>query len=173
MKIKSIKGVGVLLGTLFLVMACQKDDICPGTTATTPMLIVRFYNFDKPSELKPVVGLNLLAKGRTDSLFVTEKSVDSIAIPLKSFQNTTEYQLIKYVGKEPTGVEVPPNADLLKFSYSPTEEFISKACGFKTEFLDFQVIKVKESGQNNWIKNIVVQQTTINDETSAHLLIYH
>lgn len=170
---KIFKGIGLLFGLLFLILSCQKDDICAETTPTTPMLIVRFYDFDNPSELKPVVGLNIIAKSSSDSLYVGERTTDSIAIPLKTFQNTTTYSFIKFLGEETTGGRVPPNADVLKFSYVPTEEFISKACGFKTEYLDFQALSVKESGTGNWIKDVVIEQTVINNETRAHLTIYH
>lgn len=158
--------VGVL--SLLLLNGCQKDDICASTTPTTPMLIVRFYDFDNPSELKPVQGLNLIAEGRKDSLFVQEKTIDSIAIPLKTFQNTTKYQFIRNVGND--GL---PNSDQLNFSYFPNEVYVSKACGFKTEYLDLQVVKVSEPGNENWIKNIVVKQTIIDNETRAHLYIFH
>lgn len=165
-KKKGIIGFGFLL--LLVFGGCQKDDICPASTPTTPKLVIRFYNFDNPSEPKPVLGLNLIADGQSDSLFVDEKTVDSIAIPLKTFQNTTNYQLIRNVDGEGF-----PNSDRLNFSYFPNEVYVSKACGFKTEYLDFQVIRVSETGDGNWIKNIVVEQTTIDNESRAHLSIFH
>lgn len=163
---------GFVVFVSLLLSACQKDDICPEATATTPMLIIRFYDFNDPSELKPVQGLNLIAEGSVDSLFTTERTVDSIAIPLKTFQNTTEYQFIKNVGDEGEN-ELPVNSDQLNFSYFPNEEFVSKACGFRVEFLDFLATRVSETGSGNWIKNIVVQQTSLNDQTRAHLFIFH
>lgn len=160
-----------LFGLLLLVLllnGCQKDDICAEATPTTPLLVIRFYDFNNPSELKPVQGLNLIAEGRTDSLFVEERTIDSIAIPLKTFQNTTNYQFIRNVGHEGA-----PNSDQLNFSYFSNQIYVSKACGFKAEYLDLQVLKVSEPGNENWIKNVVVLQTIIEDETRAHLYIFH
>lgn len=171
---KSGKGFILLGGLVFLSLlnACQKDDICPASTPTTPKLVIRFYSYEDPTKLKQVVGLNLIAEGQTDSLFIDETTTDSIAIPLKTFQNITHYQLIRNVGDEGVN-EVAPNADELHFSYFPNEVYVSKACGFKTEYLDLQVVKVAEPGNGNWIKNIVVEQTIIDNETSAHISIFH
>ncbi len=155
-----------------LASSCQKDDICPANAETTPMLVIRFYNFENSSELKKVVGLNLIAEGETDSLFTTKQTTDSIAIPLKTFQNYTHYQFIIHLGEEPND-QLPSNSDTVEFSYFPKEEYLSKACGFKIDFLDFHALKVAEPTGGNWIKNIVVEQTTIEDETSAHLSIFH
>lgn len=161
-----------LLLISILAISCQKDDICPASAETTPMLIIRFYDYENPLSLKKVVGLNLIAKGQIDSLFTSEQTTDSIAIPLKTFQNFTRYQFIINLGEEPN-IELPTNSDTLQFSYFPKEEYLSKACGFKTNFLDFQALKVAEPQNGNWIKNLVIEQTLIEDETSAHLSIFH
>lgn len=151
--------------------ACQKDDICPETTPTTPLLIIRFYDFDNPSELKPAPRLNLIAEGRTDSLFTAEETTDSIAIPLKTFQNSTQYQFIINVDEE--GEEdIPANSDVVNFFYATNEVYVSQACGFKTEYLDLQANRVSEP-DGNWIKDIEVEKTIIDNETSAHISILH
>ena len=155
-----------------LLAACQKDDICPETAETTPLLIIRFYDFEDNSKLKNATGLNLIAEGQTDSLFTEAQTTDSIAIPLKTFQNYTHYQFIVHSDEDPDD-EFPPNSDRLEFSYFPKEEYVSKACGFKTNFLDFHALKVAEPNDENWIKNIVVEQTTIENETRAHLSVFH
>lgn len=155
-----------------LAVSCQKDDICPASAETTPNLIIRFYDFEDQTEPKKVVGFNVIAEGQTDTLFTTPQTTDSIAIPLKTFQNYTHYQFMVHLGEE-SDTEVPTNSDMLEFSYFPKEEYLSKACGFKTEFLDFQALKVSESNGENWIKNIVVEQNIIENETRAHLSIYH
>ncbi|HET8838293.1 MAG TPA: DUF6452 family protein [Flavobacteriaceae bacterium] len=155
-----------------LAVSCQKDDICPETAETTPMLIIRFYDFEDQTKLKKAIGLNLIAEGQTDSLFTDAQTTDSIAIPLKTFQNYTHYQFIVHIGEEPN-TQLPTNADTLQFSYFPEEEYLNKACGFKTEFLDFNALKVSEPNGENWIKNIIVEQTKIENETGAHLSIFH
>lgn len=162
-----------LLVILSTTNSCQKDDICPEATPTTPLLIIRFYDFNDPDDLKPVPRLNLIAEGKTDSLFVNEQTTDSIAIPLKTFQNSTEYQLIINVGEE-SEEEIPANSDVVNFTYAVNEVYVSKACGFKTEYLDLQAARETETpATDNWIKNIQVEQTLINNEIRAHLYIYH
>lgn len=155
-----------------IIIGCQKDDICPESTQTTPLLVITFYDADNPSDLKEVEGFNLIAEGRKDSLYASPQTTDSIAIPLKTFQDYTRYKFIIYSGEEPEG-EIPANADEVEFGYFPNEVYVSKACGFKTEFLDLQAVVADENPGENWIEDIVVERTTIKDETRAHVIILH
>src|SRR5690606_5901128 len=92
-----------LLAIVFstIIIGCQKDDICPESTQTTPLLVITFYDADNPSDLKEVEGFNLIAEGQADSLFATPQTTDSIAIPLKTFQDYTRYKFIVFSGDEP------------------------------------------------------------------------
>ena len=54
----------VLLVIGFTTNSCQRDDICPESTATTPKLIITFYDINvTPTELKDVPSLSITAVG--------------------------------------------------------------------------------------------------------------
>lgn len=138
----------------FTLINCEKDDICIETT--TPKLIVVFYNNEIPSTKKLVTSLTVSA----DSLgnIYENKSLDSIAIPLDLTQNNTLYIL-----KSGTII------DSINFTYDRKDVFVSRSCGYKTIFENLQI----ESRTANWIKNDTLKNTTIENETAAHLSIFH
>lgn len=144
----------IILITAFL--SCEKDDIC--IDAITPNLIIRFYNDTLPTELKSV---------ELDSIWVINKdklsaykgvTTDSIAIPLDFTKDTTKYII------ENNSVK-----DTIEFSYSRSDVFVSRSCGYKTIFENLQI----NNNTNNWIKSITINNTTISDEKAAHINIYH
>ena len=138
----------------FTLINCEKDDICIETT--TPKLIIVFYNDTIPVTKKVVTSLTVSA----DSLgnIYENQSVDSIAIPLDLTQNNTLYIL-----KSGTII------DSINFTYDRKDVFVSRSCGYKTIFENLQI----ESRTANWIKNDTLKNTTIENETAAHLSIFH
>ena len=58
--------------------SCEKDDIC--LEATTPMLVIRFYDINNPENVKSVNSLTVWAINK-DSIY-ENKAIDSIVIPL-------------------------------------------------------------------------------------------
>lgn len=169
---KTFYSILILLLFTAGISSCQKDDICPDSSQTTALLIIGFYDADNPSEPKEVVGFNLIAEGVFDSLYASPQTTDSIAIPLKTFQAFTRYKFMINLEEEENN-PVPTNVDEVEFGYFPNEVYVSKACGFKTEFLDIQAVVQQENPGENWIKDIVVERTTVKDETRAHITILH
>ena len=45
---------------LIVILSCEKDDICPETTQTTPRLVIEFYDLTNPDVLLQVPGLYAL-----------------------------------------------------------------------------------------------------------------
>ena len=72
-----------------LLGSCQKDDFC--IDATTPQLIIRFYDNDEPTEYKSTTGLYVWAN-ELDTIY-NNISTDSIAIPLNPSLDFTVYHL--------------------------------------------------------------------------------
>ncbi|MFA5298724.1 MAG: DUF6452 family protein [Lutibacter sp.] len=148
------KYITLLIILSFTLINCEKDDIC--VEAITPKLIVVFYNDSIPANKKAVDSLTVWAE---DNVNVYEnKSGDSIAIPLDLTQNSTTYQL-----------KVGTKIDTLNFTYDRKDVFVSRSCGYKTIFENFKI----ESRTANWIKNDTIKTTTIDNETAAHITIYH
>jgi len=139
---------------LFTFLSCEKDDICVETT--TPNLIIKFYDNDDSTAIKQITGLTVWADSK-DSIYV-DKSLDSISIPLNLNENFTKYI-----------VESNNIKDTIKFTYNRNDIFVSRSCGYKTIFENFQI----ESNTSNWIKNISIINSTIDNEKAAHIYIFH
>ncbi len=138
----------------FTLVNCEKDDICIETT--TPKLIVVFYNNEIPDAKKVVASLTVSVDGKGN--VYDNKSLDSIAIPLDLTQNSTLYKF-----------KSGAITDSILFTYNRKDVFVSRSCGYKTIFENLQI----ESRSSNWIKNDIIKNTTIDNETAAHLTIFH
>ncbi len=146
----------VLIGSLIGLSACRKDDIC--TEPATPKLGVGFYDESQPDEKKAVAHLTLVALPVLDTL-ITDKTIDSIAIPLNVNADNCRFIL-----------QQDTNKDTLVFQYQIERVFVSKACGYKAIFHQLQVALVPDN--NNWIKQIELLKNEILEDT-IHLKILH
>ena len=149
--------------------SCEKDDICEATTATTPKLIIEFYDILNPLVKKNITNLALKEINSTASLIFNGTS--KIQIPLKTNQDLTKYCFIL----NSTDVAIK-NEDFLLFNYSRQTVFVSRACGFKTNFtLDSTLpfIKTETSIPDGyWIQNVVIIKSNITNENEIHAKIY-
>ncbi|NJY63725.1 hypothetical protein HC174_13325 [Salinimicrobium sp. CDJ15-81-2] len=148
----------------FLLMGCQKDDICPAGTATTPLLVIEFYDSQDPTGLKAVQDLVVQASGMEEIYFGPE-TTNSISIPLRTDQNFTDYTFTYNSDGE------DENEDIVTFRYSPNPEYINRACGFR---INYSNIDVSVQGEdNNWILSTLILQQNIENETEAHISFTH
>jgi hypothetical protein len=145
----------LIIGITFItIISCEKDNIC--IDPITPNLTIRFYNFDDPTVIKPVNLLTVWADGK-DSIY-TRETLDSIAIPLNINDDFTLYKFA-------TGNTI----DNVNFDYLRSNIYVGRSCGYKTIFEDFGVTNYSE----NWIKNIEIINTIIENDTIAAVHIYH
>lgn len=169
--------------TLSLLLAvsfwnCEKDDICASGTPVTPRVIIEFYDAANPTVLKNVTNLRVEEFGTNRGVVFNEAlddenearyltSGNKIAIPLKTFVNISDFDFKFNYG------DTSVNNDVIKFNYERVDEYISRACGFKTLFYldDTNPIELTVDG-NNWIQNIVVTQPNIENENEVHVKIY-
>ena len=135
-------------------ISCEQDSIC--IDPTTPNLVIRFYDFDNRSETKSVLLDSVWAENK--GLYIINQSADSIAVPLDLNENLTLYNL-------------GSNAlvDQIKFNYTRKDIFVGRACGYKTIYEDLNI----ESTENNWIKEIEIINTLIDNDTAAQVYIFH
>ncbi len=172
----------LILLILISVFACEKDDICPEATATTPQLIVRFYDITTPEDTKPVT--NLLVYGIDDNsepVFFKDINIgtkDSIAIPLRTDINTTKLVLHSEYSVDDNGTPdddsddiVLGNPDAVDISYTRDNKYVSRACGYKATYTNLGAALIADS--DNWITNITIENNTIDNENAAHINIYH
>lgn len=148
--------------------SCEKDDICAADTPTTPQLVIEFFNEVTNASLS-VSKLKIIDTETSNQLGVYNEA--KIKIPLKTDVDITKYSFTINSGSTIVGAE---NTDKLEFNYSRNNIFISRACGFKTNFiLNNPSILVKESlVTSEWIKKIIITKSNILNENETHIKIF-
>ena len=160
----------------FTFYSCEKDDICDANTLTTPRLVIEFYNFSNPSILKNFTNLKVVAVGMTDGVVINGGAItngNKISIPLKTNENSTSYSFTLNSGNSNPALV---NEDIIKFDYLTQELFVSRACGYKTNFILDPVNPYTHSdgaaADQKWIKFISVEKSNIVNENEAHIKIF-
>lgn len=160
--------------------SCEKDDICAEDTITTPRLVIEFYDATDTATLKNVTNLRIEEAGTGVGVVLNSSlSADNdaryisngnkVEIPLKTFDDTTQFDFkFDYDNSE--------NNDVITFNYTRQDIYISRACGYKTNFtLDDTNGVVVTTDSDNWISTTVspsIQQPNINNEDEIHVKIY-
>ncbi len=147
----------LLIPVLFSLISCEKDDVC--LSPTTPKLLITFNDFSSVDDRLSVNDLSVIALPNNDTIYKAQTK-DSIAIPLDVNANTCKYVLSE-----------GSNHDTLQMQYQREDVFVSKACGYKTLFHNFQISKITDN--NNWILDIQPLQSDIIDEKLAHVKVLH
>ena len=151
----------ILSFVTLLVSSCEKDDFC--IDPITPNMIIRFYDATNPTETKSVSNLSVQPEGYDD--IYSNVSIDSLLLPLDVMSNEIIYNLTS-----------EGNQDILTITYEVEEEFVSRSCGFKAIFRN---VVVTSEPSNEWILGLTesgnnsVTISTIEDESAAHVQIYH
>ena len=178
-----MKKISVLILLLLLTtVSCEKDDICAETTATTPKLILRFYDITSQDETKSATGLRITGFDvNNDEVGISNLNVtttDSINLPLRTDANSTKFTFHKDYAIDNNGTPedisddiVLGNPDIVTLNYTREDVFVSRACGFKTIFKDL-TLSVEDDG-DKWIINSEIINSTIEKNTSAHVKIFH
>ena len=147
-----------------LFSACEKDDIC--LLPTTPKLVLRFYDAANPTTVKKVERLYIWADGKDTISNYKNVSLDSVSIPLNVNTTQTIYHFKMNTIDGNTANDI---TDIFTIDYTTTEEYVSRSCGFKTIFNNVTI-----TSTNGWIQSYTpTSLTTINNETNAHVKIFH
>jgi hypothetical protein len=149
------KIIGFLFLMVVIISSCEKDDFCT-QNPVTPKLILAFYNTDSRNDLKTIEQLYVWAEGKEDSLLVNV-SQDSIFIPLNVNSNQTVYNLSKDNVVEQFTID-----------YTPENRYVSRSCGYKIIFNDLTF-----STTNNWVTDFTAIETSLENQDSAHVQIFH
>ena len=160
--------------TLSLLLAvsfwnCEKDDICAEGTPVTPRLIIEFYDAANPTVLKSVTNLGVIEPTFTEGFGFT--GVNKIQVPLRTTVDVTTLNFIQNGSDTDSSND---NIDAITFNYERVDEYISRACGFKTLFYLNETggINLINDG-NNWLKSTLLITPNILNENETHLKIYH
>ena len=96
-----------------------------------------------------------------------------MSIPLKTDADVTSFSFVLNFGNSNTALI---NEDILKFNYSRTDIFVSRACGFKTEFTLDPITPFVHTdaavADEKWIQYIAVKNSIIDNENETHLEIF-
>ena len=149
--------------------ACEKDDIC--VDGDTPLLVIRFYNATDTASTKNVTTLRVKGLGQSSNVdtFADRSTADSLSIPLRPDSPNTTYLLIANSADEEE-VEIG-NTDTLTINHQTKEVFVSRACGFIANYENITPDLTTDS--DNWINNIEVVSSTVENSETAHVKIFH
>ncbi len=158
-----------------LSISCERDDICPESTPTTPSLIIDVFDFESQENKKSIFGLLVGGVDRQDILpGYNIVPTNKLVLPLDTKTNKTQYNLIKEAELDEDGNLKSGNIDVITINYSVTPIFVSKACGYKYIFENV-TIQFDNTDTDPWI----LSQTSLNpnqsveDETTTHFNIFH
>lgn len=152
--------------------SCEKDDICDAATATTPRLVIDFYDINNTTPtLKSVSNLGIVAPPLTTG--ISFNGVTRIYVPLKTTEDTTTMYFIQNGADTDTTND---NTDILTFNYTRNVVYISRACGYKTLFnlnSPSGIVQTEPvTPDGTWIKNIVIVKPNLETENEVHVQIY-
>lgn len=170
--IKAIFGIFILS---LILASCQRDDICPASTITTPRVRISFFDFEDRDIPKPPINLLIKIADTTSPDSDNRLNVSDISLPLRTNSNFTEYDFILNAAvPDSTGIDTIGNTDRIQFSYIRDLIYINRACGYKVNYIDLdaELIPVEESN-SNWIREINIVQDTIANEIDPHIFIYY
>ena len=137
--------------------SCERDDIC--IDDITPHLIIRFYDVTDTTLVKSVNQLSVKLLD-IEANYLSNSTTDSIALPLISSADVTRFVLTNET-----------NSDTITVNYIPEAVFVGRSCGFKSIFNDLALQRTDDG--DNWIQSFKIITQQVENETSAHVKIFH
>ena len=172
-----MKKIKLILLTLCCIslLTCERDDLCPETTPTTPSLVIGFFNNALPENPKTVNDLYVIGLDNDNVLpGYSVVDVDELILPLRTDQNSTTFTLISDTVLDTDGFVTSGNSDTVTITYETEDVYVSRACGYKTIFNNV-IVAIDGGTDGNWI--ILAQpendNLTIEDETTTHYYFNH
>ena len=96
----------------------------------------------------------------SDTLFDGETSIDSLYLPLDTQNTTVTYHF--------SILDSLDSSETMVINYTVEDEYVSKACGFKSIFKDFTYTITN----NDWVSDSEQIETEIINENQAHVKIF-
>ncbi|MDD7887012.1 DUF6452 family protein [Flavivirga sp. 57AJ16] len=164
--------------------SCERDDICPDSTPTTPRLIIDLLDVNNADNKKRVFDLVAAGVGVADDAILADYSfvdTDHLVLPLRTDENSTQYRLIKEASINDNGTPddasddfIDGNYDLITINYSREEVYVSRACGYKTIFKNV-TLNLDASDTDPWIisRQPITDNPSVENETTAHFTMSH
>lgn len=164
-----------------ITISCERDDICPESTPTTPRLVIDLYDFSNQESRKNAFNLVVSGVDNDDALpgyvLVT---ADDLILPLRTDQNSTSYRVHKDytiddndTPDDPDDDIIGGNQDVITINYTREVVYVSRACGYRTIF-DNVEITILDDG-DNWLlsRTNLTNNEPIENENATHFNIFH
>jgi len=176
-----MKKIFAIIFLITVVSNCERDDICPENTPTTPSLIIGLYDISLQESPKNVFKLRVQGVDNTSVLEGYDVvTTDKIVLPLKTDAQSTQFKLHIDYEYDDNGTPsdtsddiILGNEDIITITYATEQIYVSRACGYKTVFRNVAVLR--ETDDDNWIQLIqsVNDNQSVEDETAEHFKIFH
>ncbi|WP_100615904.1 DUF6452 family protein [Confluentibacter citreus] len=163
-----------------ITISCERDDICPESTPTTPKLIIEFYDSANPENVKFVPLIRVQGINNDEVLEgYNAANVQKLELPLRIDTTATQYKLHRDYSINNNGTPDDPsddfangNEDIITIKYTTEQVFVSRACGYKTVFKNVSL--TIEDDTNKWIlsRQSVTDNQSVEDETTAHFYLF-
>ncbi len=164
--------------------SCERDDLCPDTTATTPKLVIESFDISNQEDSKNIFDLRIVGLDREDPLTVvlagTESEINydgsgdfsTVYLPLRTDADETVYRLIQEYAEDSEGNQTEGNEDTITISYDREDVYVSRACGFKTVFRNVTISRASDGDE--WITLIQAtnENQSVEDESEAHFNLF-
>lgn len=173
--------IPIIVLAISMTISCERDDICPESTPTTPRLIIDFYDVSIQEDSKNVFDLVVSGVDNDDILegfaFV---DTGNIVLPLKTDEDSTQYVLVKNASINDNATPddneddfIEGNYDTITINYTRELLFVSRACGYKTIFNNVTISIVDDA--DNWIlsRESINDNQSVEDETTTHFNLFH
>lgn len=155
-----------------ILAGCQKDDLCTIDQPTSPRMVIVFKDAINPTVVKPVVNLQIKEIGSADFVSLDFEgstllaAADTIYLPLRNAGQLTSYNF--YTDEGGT-----VNIDNFDFTYNPKEVYVSRACGFKTDYENLALLRNEENPTNYWTAGGAIIDNSITNSNEVHVEIRH
>ena len=162
----------ILTISFLIIISCEKDDICPDSTQTTPQLVVTFYDALDPQQSKIVESLAVYAIKDSELILIENingVNTDSIAVPLRNDIGASNFRFIRNYSVE--NDIIFGDFSHIYIDYEMTDVFISRACGFITNYSLLSILNDNYAG--TWITESEIVNPVVTNENQAHVKILH
>ena len=161
----------LFLSLLLWLAGCENDDIC-ADEVLTPRLIIRVHDKTTPRRTKTVNNLLVMGKDR-HQIIATSASTDSIVLPLKLLSNETSFLLAKDAVIDSLGFLVRGSLNELKITATPSQEFLSKGCGYRVTYDGLTATSSPVDGYTSWVERVHVLFRKLDNEKKASIHIFY
>jgi hypothetical protein len=163
-----------LLLIALLQISCEKDDVCPATTQTTPRIIIEFYDIAAPDEIKAVPGLFAIGLDtNANEVPIYNELVStrsSIALPLQNNSSQTQFKL--YESYNNVDSVISGNPDTITITYEIETVYVSRACGYINNF-SIQTFSIASDNDQWMINSEILITTQVTNENEIHVKVLH